>query len=316
MIKLRKIRELSLDSASAAQRAHHVSAASGLVAVGDFLYVVTDDEHHLAVFSATGVGEGDLVRIFPGDLPHERRARKADKPDLEVLTRLPPFAGHPYGALLALASGSRPNRRTGVVLPLDAAGVIARAPRRIDLAGVYACLDRQFPALNIEGATVTDDALILLQRGSRTHPTHATIHLSLPHVLDALGTGDTLGTAGPIAVHMLDLGAIDGIPLCFTDGAALVDGRIVFTAVAEDSVDTYEDGPFKGAAIGLLGSDGHLQRIERVEPPHKIEGISASLDGETIRLLLVTDADDANVPSLLLSAEIPSNPESVMNQPG
>ncbi|HEY5972379.1 MAG TPA: hypothetical protein VIT22_10510 [Pseudoxanthomonas sp.] len=306
MIRANKLRELTLGSPSTPQRARHVSAASGVVVVGEFLYVVADDEHHLGVFRAEGDGEGDLLRIFPGDLPHDRKPRKAGKPDLEALTRLPPFPGYPAGALLALASGSRPNRRSGAVCKLDSSGALAGAPRLIDLSDVYLPLERHFPALNIEGAVIVDDALVLLQRGSKHHPANALIRLPLAGVLDAIAHQDSLGTVDSPRVHIVDLGTADGVPLCFTDGTALADGRIVFTAVAENAEDTYNDGPCSAAAVGILDAEGRVLVLEPLEPAYKVEGVHARIDGGVIKLLLATDADDPDIAGILLAAELPS----------
>lgn len=54
MLRLTKLRELTLPMPPQADRPRHLSAASGLVGVGEFLYVVADDENHLGVFSAAG----------------------------------------------------------------------------------------------------------------------------------------------------------------------------------------------------------------------------------------------------------------------
>lgn len=307
MIQARVLRELTIPSTTHGP-AHAVSAASGLAAVGDWLYVALDDAVHLACYPRDGTCDGHLVRIFPGDLPDGLSARKAAKPDIEAITRLPPFPGYPAGALLGLASGSTAHRRTGFLLALDHFGVIAGTPRLIDLSGIYVPLEQTFPALNIEGAVVHRDALILLQRGSREYPANALIHLSLAAVLGALANADGLGTAAPIHVQLVDLGVIDGVPLGITDGAVLADGRIVVSAVAENSPDTYLDGPCVGAVVGILGVDGRLQWLERLHPTHKIEGIHAQIDGGKIALLLVTDADDASIPSQLLGAAIPLHP--------
>jgi hypothetical protein len=105
-------------------------------------------------------------------------------------------------------------------------------------------------------------------------------------------------------VRTYDLGSIGDIPLCFTDGAALPDGRIVFAAVAEDTDDSYLDGACAGAAVGIIGSDLKVQGQERLEPGAKVEGVAARLAGNRIQLLLVTDADDARVPASLYAAEI------------
>ncbi len=83
-----------------------------------------------------------------------------------------------------------------------------------------------------------------------------------------------------------------GVPFAFTDGAALGDGSWVFSAVAEDRDDSYDDGPCVAAAIGICGSDDARRSFELLEPTRKIEGIEASVNGATALLSLVTDADD------------------------
>ncbi len=307
MIHYQLIRQLELaalpESPGAPRR---LSAASGMVVAGDCLYVIADDELHLGVFPVDGHGDGKLIRLFPGDLPDEPGARKAAKPDLEALVRLPPFDACPHGALLALASGSRPNRRTGVVLALDADRRLAGSLFPFDLSPLYLPLEASFPALNIEGAVVLDSDLVLLQRASRRHPESALIYLPLHEVLAAMSSTG-IAVAKPARVRIVDLGMLEGIPLGFTDGAALPDGRIVFSAVAENAEDTYLDGPCIGAAIGIIGTDGQLEALHRLEPNHKVEGVHATLHGDLIHLLMVTDADDAVVPGELLSAVMHSH---------
>ena len=304
MIHARLVRTLQLDAPGQASRPRHVAAASGLVVAGGHLYAVADDEHHLGCFPANGGGDGQLVRLFPGELPLAHGARKARKPDLEALVQLPPFGDCPHGALLALPSGSTMQRRRAALLPLDRDGALVGAARTIDAGGLYAGLDELLPALNIEGAVVVDDALILLQRGSRAHPLSSLVHLSLQDVLEDIVTHGTIGTHATRAVRQVDLGMIDGVVLSVTDGAALSDGRLVVTAVAERSPDSYLDGPCVGAAIAVLGKDGRVQQRHRLQPTEKIEGVHAWIDHDTIRLLLATDADDADIASRLLSAEL------------
>jgi hypothetical protein len=306
VVTTRFIRELTLASPPSADNTRHISAASGMVVAGEFLYVIADDELHLGVFDRSGAGAGTLVRLFPGKLPDTPADRKALKPDLEALVRLPGFPGYPYGALLALASGSRPNRRTGVVLELDGSGRVAGEPRPYDLAPFYSSLESKFPALNVEGAVVLGDELVLFQRGSKARPESALISFPLREIIRA--TNPETASVLPVAasrIRIFDLGAIEGAPLSFTDGAALPDGRIVFSAVAENTEDNYLDGPCLGAAIGIIGTDGRVQTIFPLEPTEKIEGIHATVEGERISLLVVTDADDAGIPAKLLAAEIP-----------
>jgi len=95
------------------------------------------------------------------------------------------------------------------------------------------------------------------------------------------------------------------VPLCFTDGTALDDGRIVFCAVAEDTSDSYCDGPCLAAAIGVIGVDGKISAVHYLDELYKVEGIHAESTAGHIKLWLVTDADDIRVPAVLLSGELP-----------
>ena len=161
--------------------------------------------------------------------------------------------------------------------------------------------------MNIEGAAVIGDELCLLQRGNRKSRQNALIRYSLQPLLDALGGEDPLPEFEPLALHMVDLGAVDDVPLCFTDAAALPTGDLVFAAVAEDTGDSYRDGPCSAAAIGILSREGALRGLHPVDGAHKIEGVHASVDAGTLRLLLVTDADDPSIASGLFSATLGGN---------
>lgn len=304
MIRLQALRQLTFSPSQSAV-SDHLSAASGIVVAGRYLYVIADDELHLGVFDLTDERGGIARRLFPGDLPDDAPARKARKPDLEALVRLPPFPGYPSGALFALASGSRPNRQTGALFGLDDTGALRGMPSPVDLSALYAPLQRRFPALNVEGAVIGDQQLVLLQRASGDHPENALIGLPLADVLQALcGDDERRLPELPIETRTIDLGRIGGVPLGFTDAAALADGRLLFSAVAESVDDTYRDGPCIGAAIGLLDTDGQVQRLEFVAPVRKIEGIDARQDDDALRLLLVSDADDRRSPVVLFGATL------------
>ena len=89
-----------------AGRPLHLSAASGLVCLHSFIYVVSDDELHLGVFGRADQKPGHLIRLFDGALAESKSDRKKQKPDLEALTLLPAHENYHHGALLALGSGS------------------------------------------------------------------------------------------------------------------------------------------------------------------------------------------------------------------
>jgi hypothetical protein len=300
MITLTKIRQLDL-SATTSGRPLHLSAASGLVCLNSFNYVVADDELHLGVFRANSHEPGHLVRLFEGELPSCSADRKKQKADFEALTLLPSFGNYPYGALLAFGSGSRPNRRLGALLGLDAQGAVRGFPRVVDCSPILASLDRELAGLNIEGAVVSGTELRLFQRGNQRNSENAIIRFQLSTFLEALSSEQTAPLA-PVAINTFDLGQIEGIPLCFTDAAALPDGTMVFTAVAEGADDNYNDGACAGAAVGIVGNE--LQCLFRLDCPYKVEGVNARVEGDIIRLLLVTDADDFEIPAALFSATI------------
>jgi hypothetical protein len=301
MIQSKKIRELHLTHGTSDSRSPFISAASGLVQVNNLLYVVADDEHHLGVFSADHLGPGELVRLFDGTLPDQVKKRKAQKPDLETLLLLPTFTGYPHGALLAMGSGSRPNRDMGVLLGLDALGNINSTPRLIDLSLLYDAIRAELDELNIEGAVIADGRFILLQRGNKA-VANALIVCALDSFIDDLALHKAPRLRAPPVVRAVELGDIDGVPLSFTDAACLPDGNLLFTASAENTDNSFDDGACSGSAIGIVDANGNVATIERLDQPYKVEGVSATIDADGIHLLLVTDADDASKPAWLLSA--------------
>lgn len=303
MIPVTKLRALDLDAPTAPGRPHYVSAASGLVCHGPFLYVVADDEHHLGIFRRGDPAPGIHLRLFEGDLPDEHKARKKVKPDFEALALLPPFKGYPHGALLAAGSGSKANRRLGALLSFSPDGVVQSESRVVDLAVLMAPLEAEFGKLNIEGLAVAGDEIRVLQRGNKGHKRNALARFALAPFLDSLARDGT-ALLSPLSITDYDLGDIKGVPLTFTDAAMLPNGEMVFSAVGEDTEDSYADGPCAGTAIGLIGADGTLRWIEPVAETCKVEGVGASLEGDALSLLLVTDADDIGIPAALYATEL------------
>lgn len=299
------VRELSVTGLRGARgdaAPSHLSAASGLARVGQHLYVVADDELALGVFDLADEGPGTLFALFDGELPALHTARKKAKPDLEALTVLPAVAGQPGGALLALGSGSRPNRQRAVRVDLDAHGAVAGAPRRFDFAPLFAALREHIAELNIEGAFIDGDDFCLLQRGHARVPLNACARFAW-HEVEAW-----LRAAGPVpavaSIHRYELGALGGVPLGFTDGAALPGGGWVFCAAAEDTDDAYADGRCEGSALGWVDTAGALRRLQPLALRCKCEGIAATVDGDSAQLWLVTDADDRGKPAWLLGASL------------
>lgn len=305
-----RLQDLLLDPATHPRGQAHLSAASGLVHAGAWLYMVADDEHHLGMLPATAAAGPQptaqapllqLHRILDGDLPTDARARKKRKPDLEALAWLPASPAHHHGCLLAFGSGSKPNRQRGIAVALDAAGRPADAAHVVDLSALYAPLHQAFADLNIEGAFVANDCLQLLQRGNKGDARNACITYPLAP-LQAWLAGTRAEPPAALRTSLFDLGMVDGVPLGFTDGAALPHGKgWLFSAVAENTDDSYADGECVASAIGWVDANGVLERMSALQGAPKVEGIA--LAGN--RLLMVTDADDPACASRLLAVALP-----------
>ncbi|MEO8486558.1 MAG: hypothetical protein ABI585_09500 [Betaproteobacteria bacterium] len=304
MPRLTTLRNLDLERATGRGRPLHIAAASGLVSVGDRLYVVADDELHLGVFDRTGRRPGELVRIRAGTLPRRKRARKRAKPDFEALVALPPFGPFAFGALLVIGSGSRQTRRIGALVRLDASGDVVPPARAVGLDAWHRALADRFDVVNIEGAFVDGPTLSLLQRGNMSDPRNARIRITLAPILDALARRRRIPCPSIERIASFRLGAIRGTPLCFTDGAALPGGGFAFSAVAEATDDSVADGACKGSALGIVDGFDRLRGLWRLSPPLKVEGVVAHVDGTRVRLLACTDADDADVPARLLGVQL------------
>lgn len=263
-----------------------LSAASGLVVADDGLWVVADD---LALLHRYDLIGGFLERLFLDAAASDQPLPKADKPDLEALAQLPD------GVLLALGSGSRPQRRLGY--RVDA----ARRVSPIDLSPLYLALEGRLPALNIEGAVVRGNSLLLAHRGSGDAAS-ALVELDLEAVMADL-PGGRLGATGLRAVRPFDPGRLDGVRLALSDLAVHPDGTLWYSAAAERTDDPYQDGVVSGSVIGWLDAQGGIGWQDAVLPVCKIEGLH--WNPERNSWLAVADADDPQRLAPLLELHAP-----------
>jgi hypothetical protein len=295
MFRIEHLRDLTLRRGTHTPGQHHLSAASGLVCANGLVYVIADDEHHLAVFDDAHT-HGHTVRLFEGRLPSGMKARKKRKPDTETLALLP------GGVLLTLGSGSRPKRCRGAWIALDDDGRPLRPARQVDLSPLYEPLREHFDDLNIEGAFVCGREFVLLQRGHAGGSPNASVHYALNGILAWLFDGTDVPAASRLQRHRL--GSVAGVPLGFTDGAALPGGRWVFTAVAEVTDDSVADGACVGSVVGVMSAEGKLLARHAMPNDEKIEGIDARLWRGGIEFCVVTDADDPRIASQLLRGNV------------
>jgi hypothetical protein len=301
-LELSRIRVLDLEEPSSPGGIPHVAAASGVVRRAEYVYVIADDELGIAVFDASSDRPGRIEAALSGELPEGGEERSEAKPDLEALTTLPPFEGHPHGALLGLGSGSTEERDRGFAWALAADGSLEGDAIELDLSPLYTLLRERLDALNVEGAAVMGDELWLLQRGNSEHGENVVIALSCAEILESLEKDHTLAADEFERLLAFDLGELHGAALTFSDASALGRDLLVFTASAEDSSDTTGNGAILGSVVGTIGLDGDVQRLRTIDRKYKVEGVHAVLDTGVITMTFVCDQDDPDQASPLLTA--------------
>ena len=241
-LPLDHLRDLELEEASGPDLPAHVASASGVARRGRNVYVIGDESNHLGVFDLTNAEPGKLVRVLEGDVPTDPEERAEHKADLEALTVLPPGDGSPYGILLGVGSGSGERRDRGFAWDLGADGGLDGDPREVDLSPAYGLLRESIGDLNIEGAAVLGEELLLFHRGNDSEAGNAVARLSLPQALESMHGDLRIDVEEVASLRRYDLGELDGVELCFSDATPLGDGYVVFTASAED-----DDGAIHGS---------------------------------------------------------------------
>lgn len=294
-------------AAPSLDRSGHVRAASGLAWLGaePRLIVAQDDTSFLALLDehASVIGSITLPHAVDGRRVFESRlGNKKDKLDLESCARLPD------GRALVVGSGSLPARERMVVVDEQRASIVP-------LPALYAAL-RAMSAfagaeLNVEGAAVLGDQLVLANRGngdaSMVAAVDALLELPISSFLAHL-TGGPLPPFG--TVRAFELGTIDGVRLTFTDLCARGEA-LYFLASAEASPNAVDDGVVVGTAIGRIDGDTAslvpLVDADRARLTDKIEGLAwARHDGAGDRVYVVVDRDDPDLPSECLTVELPA----------
>lgn len=270
-----------------------LSAASGLVVLDGLAWVVADHQLALHGYPLDGAGRPCSIALDPAMAVAGFALPKKIKPDLEVLFD----AGD--GRLVALGSGSRPNRCRG--FSIDYAGGTVDT---IDLWPSYESPRLRSAPLNVEGAVRLGDALILAHRGlSAADPSRIL-------VFDAqaclVAHRDRWPASALRSIITVDLGTLDGVPPGVTDLALHPRLGLHYLAVAERTEDAYADGEVVGTVFGRLDAEFRPTTLGRLRPDHKCEGLAWwKADAAAEHWLGVTDADDPTRPARLLSFALP-----------
>lgn len=277
-----------------------VRAASGVVRVGEQLCVLQDDASFIAVVGPSG-------RVRPIALPRrggrrrfeEALGNRLEKLDLEAGDAV---AGPDGPRLLALGSGSLPVREVAVLIDPAETGEARVLEAALLFSAFRSALGIAREQVNLEGCVVLGSTLRLFQRGTSC----AAVDFDLASVVAFLEqrSGETPAAR---SVHRYELGDIRGVPLGFSDAAALDDGRVVFLAVAEDTDNPVDDGTILGSRFGVIEGD-RVRLVPLVssdgEPVvEKAEGLCA-IPGRPGRFWVALDPDDPDRPAELCEVEV------------
>jgi hypothetical protein len=275
-----------------------VRAGSALARFGKRLIMVQDDALWLAWWDPQG-------RLHAEALPADETALllfndKRRKPDFEAAVVI-------GDRLFVFGSGSLPSRERIAIVENDGRASLFHA------AALYASL-RQQPGfagrqLNVEGALVDSDKLVLFTRGNADALAagsgyDASVELDLSE-LERYCRAPTQ-TPPPLlgAVSQYRLGELDGVRLTLTD-AVFESGTRYYVAAAEASPDAVADGEVLGTSFGVLDADPRYALILREDGEllrDKVEGLAAG--AEAGQWLLITDPDDASRPAELLTLRV------------
>jgi hypothetical protein len=299
---------------AALDRPAFVRAGSGLATIGGRLAIIQDDAHFLAVVDI-GRHHVDAIALPAGygggrqfdDL----RGNRHWKLDLEACASL---IDEGRELLVAFGSGSSPAREHILLVAWPAEH--ACDVRLLHAPEFYAALraDAGFAGseLNIEGAALlSGDSLRLWQRGNGAAcqgcgPVNAACDISWrmlrAHLNDPASPPPT-----PQNVTQYDLGRLDGVPLSFTD-AAVRGHAIFFTATAEASPNTVEDGPVAGSVLGQIDAGGNATWTVLCDPHGgrlngKVEGLCFDAE-DANRAWILIDRDDPLAPAELCQVQL------------
>lgn len=304
---------LAYDESVGAADKSPVRSASSIARTRTGIAVVQDDTNFIALFNDDGTPQR-AIALPPGEdgKRHfdDRRGNKSHKLDLEGSVIVTSDSGE---MLLAFGSGSTDRRRCIAMLDLldeslpDVALVhVPRLYETLRRAEAFAGSE-----LNVEGAIKVGDQLRLFSRGNgavrgELKPVNASCDLDWPALLAHLRDPDGSDPPQPTNIRQYELGALDGIPLTFTDVTCRRDS-VFYSAAAEDSPDTVRDGRVPGSAIGIIDPTG-ARWTAFTEPSGslfvaKVEGLVPARDWSDT-FLVVVDSDNPDAQSELCTVEL------------
>ena len=277
----------------------HISSASGLVQLGQTIYIIGDDtpflyslDHHLQPKSE--------LPIYSTSSMTGTKIPKAIKPDFEAMEALND------NEILVFGSGSlSPQRDILIHINLKHPDPVYA---QYSLTEFYNTLKKmpqmEGVELNIEGLAISDTQLFLFNRSNN-------LIFSFPKN----GVLDYLMSEGPFIqpqIYTYQLPEIGGIQSKFSGATYLPEASsLLFTSSVEDTDNAYDDGAVLGSFIGkiIVEEDGLSPFFEQAQvtsegKPLKVESITVEevLENGKVKVICCTDSDGGT--SVLLRATL------------
>lgn len=260
-----------------------IGACSGLVFYENSYYLIAD---HSKVLYQYEVSAKKLHKISLEDTLHENLPKKK-KPDLESITLV-------NGTLYLFASGSKKNRHDCYLVDVKTQKVEKKS-----LQNFYKLLQQKvnLPAneINIEGVAFYQNKWYFLQRGN------GELQKNGIYVINHID----FFKANDIVFKPVKLPKINNVSVTFTDGT-LVNQHIYFTAAAEGTNNTYNDGEILGSMVGKISlPDLKVKKLYKLPRKIKAEGITLlKQEDEQLTFTISEDNDSDDNYSVLYSLTI------------
>jgi hypothetical protein len=293
-------------------RPAHVRAASGIVWVNNYFAIVQDDANFVAIVDSTRkkvtavtlpAGDGGKRQFDDG------RGNKKFKMDLESCVLI---SHEKQELLITFGSGSNPYREKIVVLRnlkhTLQAEIYQASALYSDLRSAEEFAGSE---MNIEGAVFLNGKIRLFNRGNgssteKLTPVNASCDIGWRDLYTYLMN---LEGKPPLIENIVcyNLGNLDDLPLGFTD-ATDCQGKLFFSAAAEDSPDAQTDGRIAGSVLGVIDGKNKIRWTELIDKAGnrfrgKVEGITF-LESYNKRAFVVVDQDSPDEPSQLCEVEL------------
>jgi hypothetical protein len=259
------------------------------------LYIIGDDANNLLVLD-NNYQQVDSIRLF--DFP-EKRIPKAQKADFETSTLIK-VNGANY--LLLLGSASREERKKEMLISLSNAvpdGDRSLKPVLYTAAFFEQLKTKGIDDVNIEGATVIGDLLVLGNRGNTANPQN---HLLFTNHIFSNPQNEMALSISKLVLPAQSGGFAGVSELCYVASKDI----LLLTFSSEITNNSYDDGAIGNSYIGfiyditnklhypelLLDEMIDLPAIDKDFENEKIEGICVEgINGNELHIHLVADND-------------------------